>query len=57
MKNVIVFATISIFYTCARIPLETSLLAKNAALLGVPIKLGSRTNQAWFKSKPRQYFF
>jgi len=36
MKNVIIFAAFSIFYTCARIPLEPSLLAKNSALLGVP---------------------
>ena len=57
MKNVIIFATYSIFYTCTRIPLEPRLLAKNAALLGVPTKRGSRTNQAWFMHEPRQYFF
>ena len=45
------------FYNGTRIPLEPSLSAKNAALLGVPTKRGSRTNQAWFKSKPKQYFF
>jgi len=38
-------------------PLEPRLLAKNAALLGVPTKRGSRSNQAWFKSKPRRFFF
>ena len=57
MKNVIIFATLSIFYACARIPLETRLSAKIAALLGVPTKLGSRANQAWFTRKPRRYFF
>jgi len=38
-------------------PLEPRLLAKNAALLGVPTKRGSRTNQAWFTHQPKQYFF
>ena len=57
MKNVIIFTIFSTFYACARIPLETRLSAKNAALLGVPTKRGSRTNQAWFTHQPRQYFF
>jgi len=57
MKNVIIFTSFSIFYACARIPLETRLSAKIAALLGVPTKRGSRTNQAWFTHQPKQYFF
>ena len=57
MKIYCISHLISVFYICPKIPLEPRLLAKNAALVGVPTKRGSRSNQAWFKSKPRQYFF
>jgi len=57
MKSLNISTLLSIFYNGTRMPLEPRLSAKNAALLGVPTKRGSRSNQAWFKSKPRQYFF
>ena len=46
MKNVIIFATFSIFYNCTRIPLETSLSVKNAALSRLREKLLSKTYEA-----------
>ena len=57
MKILNISTLLSIFYNGTIIPLEPSLSAKNAALLGVPTKRGSRTNQAWFTHQPRQYFF